>query len=129
MQNITTGNSIRDPNTSLRDCTINGGVHTHQHEHQHIDSKAIIQMYARNEVTLCQAVNILRSLYNDLGLNAQMPPLLVLLEFFGHKMAHEDSTQIELGFEGSMGKWFEAGHRPKGWYQLFKDNYHYYLEE
>lgn len=94
-------------------------------------SKEVIDVclaYTGNKMTLAQAVHCLKVCLSDVMTPSQLQ-LKELLNILGHKQHVDDTNAIEHGYEGSMQKWLEAGHRPYGWSQLFRDNYKFYTEE
>lgn len=40
-----------------------------------------------------------------------------------------DLKSVEIGYDGSVKKWLDAGNEPIGWYALFQDNYKWYIQE
>jgi len=89
------------------------------------------RLYTANKLTLAQAVYGLRQYFltNSTTGYTSSPTLDDLSDFIGHRLHPDDVTQIEIGYEGSFSKWIEDGNKPKGWFQLFKDNYPMYKDD
>jgi hypothetical protein len=96
------------------------------------------RLYTTNELTLCQAVNGLRNfVFNDVyektgdpqAAERCTPTFRVAFEVLGHRLCRDDEITVKVGFDGSVDDWIRAGNKPKGWYQLFEDNYYDYLED
>lgn len=98
------------------------------HDDFNIGITEFCRLYTTGELTLCQAVNGLRTYVMNVGYGNQMLAEHAL-NFIGHRFTEQDEIAIETGFNGDVDAWLSAGNLPQGWYSLFKDNYPSYCRE
>ena len=83
-------------------------------------------LYTTNKLTLAQAFEFLRSHLRNLGYTTHPS---TVLNHLGHRFHPQDVSSIELGYDGDVLAWLDAGNTPIGWYSLFSDNYTWYKHE
>lgn len=87
------------------------------------------KLYTTNKLTLCQAVKGLFAYLAKQNSYDKQPPMSRLLDFVGHRLHPQDQIMVEVGYDGSVQRWIEAGNLPRGWYGLFAHNYAWYNPE
>lgn len=92
------------------------------HEAPDLRYSKYAHLYTKNELTLCQAATGIIAAHS-----MEHSSYISLKDLFSI-LSTDDTCAIAHGFEGSINAWWDAGHRPTGWYQLFRDNYKQYRE-
>lgn len=93
-----------------------------------MDIAELLSMYTTNRLTLSQTFYVVTNYLFEKAQFYKVPPFDQIIAIIGHKFCNEDLVAIEVGFEGDVNAWYAAGNKPRGWNQLFSDNYAQYKE-